>query len=155
MNVELLAAGTRAPAWVEQGFREYQKRLVGDWKLTLTQVPVAKRTKATSTAKLKEQEGDKMLGLVKPGSMLIALDAGGERFTTGQFAEAIDGWRQVHGRLQMMIGGPDGLADGCLSAASKVMSLSSLTFPHFLVRILVAEQLYRAWSVLNNHPYHK
>ena len=155
MNIELLAAGTRPPAWINEGFREYQKRLSGDWKLQLVEVPVARRTKGASTVKLKEQEGEKMLDLVKPGSLLVALDVAGVTMSTAQLAQELRRWMLDYSRVQIMIGGPDGLSDACLSSAAKALSLSKLTFPHFVVRMLVAEQLYRAWTIINNHPYHK
>lgn len=155
LNVELLASGSRPPAWVTDGFEEYAKRLPRDWRLQLTEMPVARRSKTTSVEKLKLDEGQRMLEQMKPGAMVIALDSRGESMTTPQLAKMLDDGMQNFSRIQMLIGGPDGLSDACLDAAHKVWSLSKLTFPHFMVRILVAEQLYRAWSILNNHPYHK
>lgn len=96
-----------------------------------------------------------MLAHVKPGALVVALDKDGKQMSTQQLAASIESWRQEFNRMQIMIGGPDGLSKECLETAARTWSLSVLTFPHFVVRILVAEQLYRAWSVLNNHPYHK
>ena len=96
-----------------------------------------------------------MLALLKPGALVIALDRNGAQMSTEQLAAALEEWRQEFSRVQILIGGPDGLSEGCLDSAAKSWSLSLLTFPHFMVRVMVAEQLYRAWSILNNHPYHK
>lgn len=155
MQIELLAAGTRPPAWIREGFNEYQKRFTREWMLQLQEVPIARRTRNNTREKLKDQEGERMLSLVKPDALIVAMDRTGAQMTTEQLAKCLDGWQRDFRRLQLVIGGPDGLSKGCLDAATSTWSLSLLTFPHFLVRILVAEQLYRAWSVLKSHPYHK
>ena len=92
---------------------------------------------------------------IKKGARIVSLDAGGAMMSTEELANKLKRWMGEHGRIQMLIGGPDGLSQGCLAMADESWSLSRLTFPHFLVRVLVAEQLYRAWSLLNNHPYHR
>jgi len=155
LNIELLAVGTKPPAWVREGFRDYQARFPRDWQLELREIPTAKRNRRTSVGRLKEEEGERILGLVKQGARLVALDATGEMFSTEQLAGNLGIWMHDYNGVQLMIGGPDGLAKTCLDAAHGVWSLSKLTFPHFLVRVLVAEQLYRAWSLMNNHPYHR
>lgn len=96
-----------------------------------------------------------MLAAVKSGSRLIALDSRGSLWSTPTLAEKLQEWQVAFSQIQLMVGGPDGLSDECLETASDIWSLSNLTFPHFIVRILIAEQIYRAWSVLNNHPYHR
>ena len=96
-----------------------------------------------------------MIALVKPGALVIALDRGGATMSTEQLASNLGSWMRDYSRMQFMIGGPDGLAEKCIASAGKSWSLSGLTFPHFIVRVVVAEQLYRAWTILNNHPYHK
>lgn len=96
-----------------------------------------------------------MLAAMRPGAKVVALDAGGSIWSTTELAERLDKWRVEAGELQLLVGGPDGLDERCVAAASEVWSLSRLTFPHFLVRVLLAEQLYRAWTVITNHPYHK
>ena len=155
MNIELLAAGTKAPAWVNDGFREYQKRLPRDWNLELREVPVSRRSRNSTREKLVNDEGERMMALLKPGALVIALDRSGAQMSTPELAASMEEWRQEFSRVQILIGGPDGLSKGCLDSAAKSWSLSLLTFPHFMVRVMVAEQLYRAWSILNNHPYHK
>lgn len=155
MNIELLAAGSKSPAWVAEGFGEYCKRFPRDWQLRLTELPIAKRGRGASVERLKAEEGEKMFAAMKPGAKLIAMDRSGEIWNTEQLARELEEWRVDSRHLQIMIGGPDGLSDQCLAAAHHTWSLSNLTFPHLLVRVIVAEQLYRAWSILNNHPYHK
>ncbi len=155
MNIELLAAGTKPPDWIDTGFGEYQKRLSGHWPLDVREIAVAKRSKNQSLERLKQEEGDRMLLAVKPGAKLVALDRTGSIWSTQELAERVERWSMSASHLQIMIGGPDGLAEQCTERASEIWSLSALTFPHFLVRVIVAEQLYRAWSIQNNHPYHK
>jgi len=155
LNIELLAVGTRAPDWVAAGFQQYQKRLPRDWQLNLKEIQVTKRHKGEPVQKLKKEEGNRMLAAVRPHSQLVALDSRGSSWSTETLAEKLQNWQLDFGQVQLMIGGPDGLSDECLKAASTSWSLSKLTFPHFVVRILIAEQIYRAWSILNNHPYHK
>ncbi len=96
-----------------------------------------------------------MLAAVRDGARVVALDSTGTNWSTEQLADNLDQWMQSYRCLQLLIGGPDGLSRECLSRADDIWSLSRLTFPHFLVRVLLAEQVYRAWSVLNGHPYHK
>ena len=155
MKIELLAAGTRPPDWVRNGFTEYRRRLPRHWQLELHEVQVARRRKGTAVKKLKVEEGNRMLGLLKANSRIVALDQTGSNWTTPEFAAKLQNWQQEFSLVQLFIGGPDGLSDECLQVAHNTWSLSRLTFPHFFVRVLVAEQIYRAWSILNNHPYHK
>lgn len=153
--IELLAAGTRPPEWTKIGYSEYQKRLPRDWQLQLREIPVAHRGKNESVAKLKVEEGKRILALLKPEAHVIALDSRGEGWSTRELAANIESCMSRTSHLQLIVGGPDGLSDECLQRANDCWSLSKLTFPHFLVRVLLAEQLYRAWAVINNHPYHK
>lgn len=155
MKVELLAAGTRPPGWIGEGFREFQKRLPRGNELILRQWPTARRRKQDSIVRLQKEEEDNLLKLLHPDAFIVALDRRGKIWSTQELALKMKGWLQNHSRVQIMIGGPDGLSSICLSRANLIWSLSELTFPHYLVRVLVAEQIYRAWSHLNNHPYHK
>jgi len=155
MQIELIAAGTRSPEWVSDGYKEYAKRLPKEWQLVLSEIPIAHRGKSQSVEKLKEEEGKKMLDRVKGGGVVIALDSGGSDWTTQKLAHHFTGWLQTASQVQLMVGGPDGLSKACLQSADHTWSLSRLTFPHFMVRLLLAEQIYRAWSVINHHPYHK
>ncbi len=155
MNIEVLAAGTKPPDWIATGIADYQKRLPRDWQFSFKDIPVSKRHKGEPVARAIQAEGEKMLAAMSSDSIVVSMDRGGQNWSTEQLAQNLDQWQQEASKIQILIGGPDGLAQECLAAANRSWSLSKLTFPHFLVRILLAEQVYRAWSVLNNHPYHK
>lgn len=155
MNIEVLAAGTKPPAWMATGIAEYQQRLPRDWQFTFKDIPVAKRNKGEPVGKAIKAEGERMLAAVAKDSVVVALDRKGQNWSTEELASNLQNWRLEVGKIQILIGGPDGLAKECLAVANKSWSLSKLTFPHFLVRLMLAEQVYRAWSVINGHPYHK
>ncbi|MES2219024.1 MAG: 23S rRNA (pseudouridine(1915)-N(3))-methyltransferase RlmH [Pseudomonadota bacterium] len=155
MKLRLIAVGTKMPTWVETGYLEYAKRLPPGFALHLLEIPAEKRLKQTNIARITEKEGEKILQAIHPGSLVIALDVKGKSFTTEQLAHAMQNWRDENRNVDILVGGPDGLATACLRKAQQKWSLSALTLPHPLVRILVAEQIYRAFSILHNHPYHR
>ncbi|WP_029921845.1 23S rRNA (pseudouridine(1915)-N(3))-methyltransferase RlmH [Nevskia soli] len=155
MRVRLIAVGTRMPAWVEAGFTEYAQRLPRELRLELVEVPVEARGKNADIARLREAEGEKMLRAAGSGSRIVAFDERGDALDTVGWAKALPQWLQDGRDVALLVGGPDGLSPACLAAASARWSLSRLTFPHPLVRVLIAEQLYRAWSLTQNHPYHR
>ena len=155
MKIRLIAVGTRMPKWVAAGVAEYQPRLPREWRFELIEVPVAARGENADVARLKRAEGQKMLKAIPAGAEVIAFDERGELRSTADWARAVQDW-QRHGRdVALLVGGPDGLAPECLARARQCWSLSKLTLPHALVRVLVLEQLYRAWSVTARHPYHR
>ena len=155
MRVRLIAVGTRMPKWVEQGVAEFQVRLPREWRFEIVEIPVAARGDNADIARLKQAEGEKMLKAIPQGAEVIAFDERGELLSTTDWARAAEAW-QRHGRdVALLIGGPDGLAPACLARATRKWSLSKLTLPHGLVRVMVLEQLYRAWSVTAGHPYHR
>ncbi len=141
------------PAWVMEGFKEYQKRLPPDYQIQLIEVPSEKRTKNSVVEKILHREGEKLL--TASSSPIIALDRQGESLTTEKLAKNLAGWHDNQQNPSILIGGPEGLSANCLKSADKIWSLSAMTFPHPLVRIILAEQIYRAWSILINHPYHR
>ena len=155
MRLRLLAVGTRMPAWVDEGFTDFAKRLSGDMTLELVEITAGKRLKATDLARVKEQEGEALLAALKPQERVIALDVLGRSLSTDDLAATLKDW-QVDGRpAALLVGGPEGLSRAVLDRADEKWSLSRLTLPHPLVRIVVAEQVYRAWSLLKGHPYHR
>jgi 23S rRNA (pseudouridine1915-N3)-methyltransferase len=154
VKLRLIAVGTRMPDWVEAGYADYARRLPRELTLELVEIPVAARGKNADIARLREAEGEKMLRAAG-SSRTIALDERGETLDTAGWAKALKQWMQEGRDVSLLIGGPDGLAPACLAAASARWSLSRLTFPHALVRVMVAEQLYRAWTLLQGHPYHR
>lgn len=155
MRLRLLAVGTRMPAWVDEGFADYAKRLSGDISLELVEITAGKRSKGADLARLKEQEGEALLAALRPQERVIALDVLGRTLSTDDLADTLKDW-QVDGRpAALLVGGPEGLSRAALERADEKWSLSRLTLPHPLVRIVVAEQFYRAWSLLKGHPYHR
>lgn len=155
MRVRLIAVGGRQPKWVEEGVAEYRARLPREWRFELVEIPVAARGKNADIARLRGIEGDKMLRAIPDGAEAIAFDERGEALSTLEWAQALRAWQREGRDLALLIGGPDGLAPQCLARARRRWSLSKLTLPHGLARVLVMEQLYRAHSVVTNHPYHR
>ena len=155
MRVKIIAVGTRLPGWQQQGFQEYAKRMPRECALTLTAIPAAARGKARPTRQMIEKESDRMLAAIAANDYVVALDPPGVRYTTEDLAGLLETWLGQGRDLAMLIGGADGLSDACRSRADLRWSLSDLTLPHGLVRVLVAEQIYRAWSLLTGHPYHR
>lgn len=155
MRIRIIAVGTKMPDWVEQGYAEYHKRLPRDFAVELVELPLAPRSKNSDIARAMEKEGEAMLAAIGKGDTVMALEVKGKPWSTEQLAEQLAGWRMSGTNYSLLIGGPDGLAPACQALASIKWSLSPLTLPHPLVRILLIEQLYRAWTILQNHPYHK
>ena len=155
MKITLVSVGTRMPDWVEAGVAEYRKRLPKDFELRLVEVPLSQRSKTTNLVLAIAKEGEACLRAVAPGDYLIALDVKGKTLNTEQMARQFGELREGGRNISLLVGGPDGLAPAVLAKADASWSLSALTFPHQVVRIIVAEQVYRVWSLLNNHPYHR
>lgn len=155
MRAQVLTIAERAPLWVRQGFEEYAKRLSQKLPLTLTELPLGPRGKATDPKRAIADEGQRMLAALPKQARVIALDGRGEAWSSELLAKQLSAWMMDGRDLAFLIGGPDGLAPACLAAAHQKWSLGALTLPHALVRIVLAEQLYRAVSMLANHPYHR
>lgn len=155
MRIHLIAAGSRMPGWIQEGFKEYAKRLSRECTLCLKEIPLHRRGKGGNISRQIEAEGIQMTAAIPQGTYVIALDKDGQQWTTDELARHLAGWLQQGLDLALLIGGPEGLAPVCLERAAIRWSLSQLTFPHSLVRVLVAEQFYRAWSLLQSHPYHR
>lgn len=154
MHLRLIAVGTRMPKWVNAGVDDYLRRLPSEFKAAFTEIPLAPRHSGSDTAALKATEGERILKATR-GARLIALDEHGQQHDTAQWAAALKQWMREGRDIAFAIGGPDGHAPGVLAAAETTWSLSRLTLPHALVRVVLAEQLYRAWSLSVNHPYHR
>ncbi|MBK8814287.1 MAG: 23S rRNA (pseudouridine(1915)-N(3))-methyltransferase RlmH [Methylococcaceae bacterium] len=155
MQIHLISVGNRMPDWVKTGFEEYAKRLPRECELVLKEIPLAQRSKNCDLIRQIKEEGDRMNATIPPGAHVVALEVAGKSWSTPDLSVALKRWLQGGKPVALVIGGPDGLAESVKARASEFWSLSALTFPHPLVRIVVAEQLYRAWSILNNHPYHR
>lgn len=143
------------PKWVQEAFSEYEKRLPKEWKPKLVEFAVAKRGKNHSVDQLKDNEAEQIVSAIPPGAHVVALDVLGKQPNTIALSKTMDRWQLLGQTVCIVIGGPDGLSQRCLDRAHEKLSLSNLTLPHPLVRIVLIEQLYRGWSILQNHPYHK
>lgn len=155
MQIHLLAVGERMPAWVRDGYDEYARRMPPECALNLVEIPAGRRGKNADLARLVRDEGDRLLAAIPKGATAVALEVGGRAWSTGQLARQLEAWMAGGSDIALLVGGPDGLSDAARAAAPLHWSLSPLTLPHPLVRIIVAEQLYRAWSLLRGHPYHR
>lgn len=143
------------PTWVQQGYDEYAKRLPRECELILKEIAPGNRGKNCDVARIVKEEGDRMLAAIPAGCHPVTLDLAGNQWSTPELSVALTRWLKSGQNIALLIGGPEGLADAVKKTARESWCLSNLTFPHPLVRIVVAEQLYRAWSILNNHPYHR
>jgi 23S rRNA (pseudouridine1915-N3)-methyltransferase len=155
MRIHLIAAGTRMPPWVTQGYEDYAGRMPPECRLLLKEIPLGASRSGGDTRKAMQEEGDAMLAALPDGAGVTALDVRGKTLDTEALAKLLNRWLQEGRDQALFIGGPDGLAPECLAKAESRLSLSALTLPHALVRVVVAEQIYRAWSILKNHPYHR
>lgn len=156
MRLQLLAVGGKMPAWVQDGYAEYAKRLPKALQPKLVELALGHRPKQGGGIEAaKKAEGDAILGAIPADHFVVALDVLGQAWNTPQLAQQLDQWRLAAKDVSIIIGGPDGLSPAVLQRANCLWSLSALTLPHPLVRIVFIEQLYRAWTLLQNHPYHK
>lgn len=155
MQIHLLAIGNRMPEWVTKGYQDYAKRLPRECELILREIPPGKRGKNADLERIKEEEGERMLAMIQRDDHVIALEVEGKAWRTETLSAEMAKWLTLGQRITLLVGGPEGLADACKARAHQTWSLSPLTLPHPLVRILLAEQLYRAHTILSHHPYHR
>jgi len=155
MQLLLAAVGQRMPAWVDQAWSEYARRFPRGLPLELREVPLARRGRNADVRTLCVTEGDALLASVPAGSRIVALDVGGRQWSTAELAKRLETWMREEKSVCFLVGGPDGLSGECLERAHEIWSLGRLTLPHPMVRAILAEQLYRAWTITQNHPYHR
>lgn len=155
MRFSIIAVGEKMPDWVTDACQEYAKRLQGSFQVKLIELPLAKRTKNTDTAKVIRDESSAIVNAIPTGDTVIALDLRGKHWSTEDLSRKIANWQMMGDNLSFLIGGPDGFDERCINRAQECWALSNLTLPHPVVRIVLYEQLYRAWSILNHHPYHR
>jgi 23S rRNA (pseudouridine1915-N3)-methyltransferase len=155
MKVRLLTVSQRQPAWVSEACAEYEKRLPRAWQFQLQEIKPEARTSGATTQRVQAAEAQRIRNAVPKGALLVALDERGESWSTEQFAEKIEGWQQLGRDLVLVIGGADGLDPEFRQQADHRLSLSRMVMPHGLVRVVIVEQLYRAATVIEGHPYHK
>ena len=143
------------PSWVKQGYEEYAKRLPQSCSLKLVEIVPGHRSKSSDPKRAIDDESQKVLSAIPQNTRVIALDERGKQWTTLKLADEMRDWMQDGRDVALLIGGPDGLSKECKQRAEQMWSLSTLTLPHPLVRVFLSEQLYRAWSVTQGHPYHR
>jgi 23S rRNA (pseudouridine1915-N3)-methyltransferase len=155
MQIHIIAVGERMPDWVEAGYSEYARRLPHECRLVMHTVPAGKRSKGVDLVRLVRDEGSRQLAAIPAGSRVVALDRAGREMDTEALSDRIERQLAAGQDLALLVGGPEGLAPECLARADERWSLSKLTLAHPLVRVVLAEQLYRAWSIIHNLPYHR
>jgi 23S rRNA (pseudouridine1915-N3)-methyltransferase len=159
MRIRLLSIGRRMPGWVEAGYAEYAKRLPPECALELVEIEPAPRGKARPNAgelaRIRRDEGERLLKALPSEALVVALDVAGKPWSTEQLASELAAWMASGRDPALLVGGANGLSEACLAKAEQRWSLSRLTFPHQLVRVILAEQIYRAWSITRGHPYHR
>ena len=143
------------PEWVQQASEDFIRRLPAEIRINSILLPLVKRGKNPDIKRIVRDESRKLMSAIPDGSVLVVLDVLGKVVTTEKLASMLESWQQDGQDISIVIGGPDGVSEELLSAAAIRLSLSGLTFPHHLVRVILLEQIYRAWSILNNHPYHR
>jgi 23S rRNA (pseudouridine1915-N3)-methyltransferase len=155
MKILILAVGHRMPDWVNAAWDEYAKRMPADWTVTLKEIKPESRTSGKTPQPMMAAESTRIEAAIPEHTLRIALDEHGKDLTTQAFATRLQTWHQSHPHITIIIGGPDGLDAELKASCDGLLRLSSMTMPHPMVRVVFIEQLYRAWSILNNHPYHR
>ncbi len=155
MKFRLISIGTKMPRWVQEGVEEYRKRIVNDLNFSLVELPMAKRSKTQTAEQCREKEGEAILASLQEADYVVSLEVQGKTLDTAALARRLDYFKQEGRNVSLLVGGPDGLSSACDRRADESWSLSALTLPHPLVRVLLLEQLYRANSLSKGHPYHR
>ncbi len=155
MQIDLIAVGKRMPTWIESGFKEYAKRLPKNINFKLIEITPAIRGKNNIADNYKQKEEENISAALAPNSLIIALDEHGKSISSQSLAEQLQTWNDEQQHISLIIGGADGLSKTIIEKAHHTWSLSKMTLPHGLVRVMVVEQLYRAWTITQNHPYHR
>jgi len=155
VHIRLIAVGDRQPAWVDEAFNTYSTRFPREWGFRLDSISTTRRGKNDKSNKARELEGEQILAKINAAEQLVLLDERGRQFTSQGLAERLSAWQGDGRDLCFIIGGPDGVSNACRDRADTEWSLSDLTLPHGLARVLFAEQMYRAWSLQSGHPYHR
>lgn len=155
MEIQIITIANKMPAWVDTGYNDYARRLPRDIQLKLTTIPVPSRKGNAAIEKLKKQEADAIRKAIPRDSRTLALDENGRQWSSRDWSDRLKNWLMDSPRVNLVIGGPDGLDTGFAHEANDRISLGKMTLPHGLVRVVLAEQIYRAWSLLKGHPYHR
>ena len=155
MQIHLVAVGRKMPKWVEQAYDEYARRMPRHCSLKLVEINSGKRGKNADIRRINKEEGERLLEAIPAGSRVIALERTGKEKSTEQLAASMEKWLEGGQDVVLLVGGPEGLSQPCINRADECWSLSKMTLAHPLVRVVLAEQLYRGWSIIANLPYHR
>ena len=155
MKLRILAVGTRMPLWVQQGFNDYHQRIKGCCQLDLVEIPLAKRSKTSDIKRVVEQEAAAIERQLRPRENAVLLDVLGKPLDTEKLATKLADWQMRGQDTAFIIGGPDGVHSRIKQAAAEIWSVSALTLPHPMARLILVEQLYRGLMINSNHPYHR
>lgn len=155
MRIVIIAVGERPPSWVSDGFADYVRRIPKPWTPELIELPLGMRGKSADPARAIADEGARVLAALPKQAHVVALDERGSSWTSPELSTQLENWSRLGTSIALLIGGPDGHAPQVMQRAQQRWSLSALTLPHAMVRVLLAEQLYRGWSLIAGHPYHR
>ena len=155
MKLIVLAVGVRMPAWVQEAWHDYARRMPPDCALELREIKPEPRSSGKTVEQMMQAEARRLQAAIPPQALCIALDEHGRDLTTAKLARELEQWRASGRDVVFLVGGPDGLDPQLKQHCASLLRLSSLTLPHPMVRVILAEQLYRAWAIMNNHPYHR
>jgi len=155
VRLRVASIGQRMPRWVQDGWGEYTRRMPRELTVELQELAPARLGRNADTAAVKRAEGQALLAAVPDGFHIVALDGRGQAWSTEQLARRLEHWMGMGQHCAFLVGGAEGLDEACLQASGERWSLGPLTLPHPLVRVVMAEQLYRAWTILSHHPYHR
>ena len=155
MHINIIAVGKRMPDWIDKAYNEYYKRIPKQIEINLTEITPANRNQKNSIEHYKQEEETRILEKLDPDSFCILLDETGAMLNSIELADKLKNWMDDQQNISLLIGGPDGVSKKIKQQARTIWSLSALTLPHALVRVLLIEQIYRAWTITNNHPYHR
>ena len=155
MQIQVINVAQKMPDWVEAGCADYARRLPRELGLSLVAVPLASARSQESAASRRDREATQILTKLRPGSLSIALDDAGKSWTSADWAAQLQRWMNDYTQVNLIIGGPDGLSAQCLEACQQRVSLGRMTMPHTLVKVVLLDQLYRAGSIHQGHPYHR
>ena len=155
MKIYVIAVGAKMPDWVNTAWDDYAKRLPSDWAIVLKEIKPESRTTGKTVAQMMAAEAKRIEAAIPSDALRIALDEHGKDLSTTKFSDTLQAWQNASQPIALLIGGPDGLDPTLKASCTQLLRLSSMTMPHPLVRIVLIEQIYRGWSLLVNHPYHR
>jgi 23S rRNA (pseudouridine1915-N3)-methyltransferase len=155
MQVQIIAVGQKMPDWVDLACTDYLRRMPREMNLQLSTIPLAQRKGGVSAEQLRRQEAGSIIKKISRGSFSIALDESGKQWSSLEWSEQLQRWMLEYSQVNLIIGGPDGLSEECRKTCAQRIALGRMTMPHALVRVVLIEQIYRAWTLLQGHPYHR